>query len=78
MRQEPTPFGGGHDDVALPVWLDDGLVHRIQLTVEVATGPGVGITAAQILLGALQTLDAEGIFPLITALRIKTSAVRAR
>ena len=72
---DPLPYEGGHDDPSFPpVWPDDGLVHRIQLTVEVASGPGVEITAAELLLDVMQILNNQGIAPSSATLRITTSA----
>jgi len=78
MSKDPT--ADGHDDLAYlpPAWPDDGLRHRIQLVVEVSSGPGLEITAAELLLGVLQTLHNEGVEPATTALRITTSPRRGR
>ncbi len=60
-----------------PQWPDDGLVHRIGLVVEVPSGPGVEIVAAQVLLDVIQSLTNQGLVPASTALRI-TSWARPR
>ncbi len=49
---------------------DDGLRHRIQLVIEVASGPGVEVVAAQLLLDVVQTLTYQGLIPASVALRI--------
>jgi len=41
-------------------WPDDDLRHRIKLVVEVASGPGIEIVAAQLLLDVVQTLTTRG------------------
>jgi hypothetical protein len=60
-----------------PQWPDDGLVHRIGLVVEVPSGPGVEIVAAQVLLDVIQSLTHQGLVPASTTLRI-TSWARPR
>ena len=60
-----------------PQWPEDGLVHRIGLVVEVPSGPGVEIVAAQVLLDVIQSLTNQGLMPTSTSLRI-TSWARPR
>jgi hypothetical protein len=59
-------------------WPDDELRHRIQLVVEVASGPGIEIVAAQLLLDAIETLTHEGLIPASVALRISSPLSRGR
>jgi len=59
-------------------WPDDDLRHRIQLVVEVASGPGIEIVAAQLLLDVVQTLTYQGLFPASVALRIASASPRER
>jgi hypothetical protein len=54
----------------------DGLRHRIQLVVEVASGPGIEIVAAQLLLDVVQTLTYQGLIPASVALRISSPRER--
>lgn len=63
---------------SIPDWPDDGLRHRIQLAVEVPSGPGVEIVAAQLLLDVVQTLTNQGLIPSSLGLRIAPSPCRAR
>jgi hypothetical protein len=60
---------------AIPDWPNDGLRHRIQLVLEVASGPGVEIIAAELLLDVVQTFTYQGLTPGSVALRI-TSTTR--
>ena len=57
-----------------PQWPEDGLVHRIGLVVEVPSGPGVEIVAAQVLLDVIQSLTNQGLMPTSTSLLIKSWA----
>jgi len=57
-------------------WPDDDLRHRIQLVVEVASGPGIEIVAAQLLLDVVQTLTYQGLIPASVALRIASPRER--
>ncbi len=57
-------------------WPDDDLRHRIQLVVEVASGPGIEIVAAQLLLDVVQTLTYQGLIPASVALRIASPPER--
>ena len=57
-------------------WPDDDLRHRIKLVVEVASGPGIEIVAAQLLLDVVQTLTYQGLIPASVALRIASASPR--
>ncbi len=57
----------------IPDWPDDGLRHRIRLMVEVPSGPGVEIIAAELFLQVVQTLTNQGLVPASLALRITSS-----
>ena len=59
-------------------WPDDDLRHRIQLVVEVASGPGIEIVAAQLLLDVVQTLTYQGLIPASVGLRIASASPRER
>ncbi len=60
------------DDPAamLAAWLDDAVLQRIEVAVEVACGPGIELVAAEVLLGVIQTLSRQGLVPVATTLRI--------
>jgi hypothetical protein len=60
------------DDPAalLDCWLDDGLLQRIAVAVDVACGPGIELVAAEVLLAVNQTLNRQALVPFATTLRI--------
>jgi len=76
MMSEPGT-GDGLDDPGdnshfIAEWPDDGVVHRIHLVVEVPSGPGVEIIAAELLLDLVQGFNYKGLVPALVALRITT------
>jgi hypothetical protein len=64
--------GTDPDDPAamLAAWLDDAVLQRIEVAVEVACGPGIEFVAAEVLLAVNQTLNRQGLVPVATTLRI--------
>jgi hypothetical protein len=76
MMSEPG-MGDGFNDPGgnapfIVEWPDDGVVHRIQLVLEVPSGPGVEIVAAELLLDWVQRFNYQGLVPALVALRITT------
>jgi hypothetical protein len=76
MMSEPGTGDGlndpGGNSHFIAEWPDDGVVHRIQLVVEVPSGPGVEIVAAELLLDLVQGFNYKGLVPALVALRITT------
>ena len=68
-----------HDDqgpyippLGIVQWPDDGQCHRIQVTFEVPSGPGVEIVAAELFLDIVQRFTHQGLAPVSLALRISS------
>ena len=55
-------------------WADDGLRHRLAITVEVPSGPGIEIIAAELLLDFVQRLGLQAVAPTSVRLQITTLA----
>ena len=54
----------------LAAWLDDAVLQRIEVAVEVECGPGIELVAAEVLLAVNQTLNHQALVPAATTLRI--------
>jgi len=65
MSEDAWPQGG---------WLDDGLRHRLAVTVEIPSGPGIEIVAAELLLDLVQRLSLQAVVPTLVRLQITTLA----
>lgn len=59
-------------DRITPEWPDDGLVHRVTVSFDVLTGPGVEIVAAELLLDLVQRFGYQGLSPVSVSLEIET------
>jgi hypothetical protein len=55
-----------------PEWPDEGLAHRVTVSFEVPSGPGVEIAAAELLLDVLQRFSYQGLRPIAARLDITT------
>ena len=55
-------------------WPDDGLRHRVAITVEIPSGPGIEIVAAELLLDPVQRLGYQAVVPTSVRLQITTIA----
>lgn len=53
-------------------WADDGLRHRVAITVEIPSGPGIEIVAAELLLDLVQRLGYQAVVPTSVRLQITT------
>ena len=53
-------------------WPDDGLRHRVAITVEIPSGPGIEIVAAELLLDLVQRLGYQALAPTSVRLQITT------
>ena len=51
---------------------DDGLLHRLTITADIPSGPGIEIVAAELLLELVQRFECQGITPEEIRLNIAT------
>jgi len=70
--------GTDPDDPAaiLAAWLDDDVLQRIEVAVDVACGPGIELVAVEVLLAVNQTLNRQALVPVATTLSITAPARR--
>lgn len=54
----------------LAAWLDDDLLQRIEVVVDVGCGPGIELVAVEVLLAVNQTLNRQALVPVATTLSI--------
>lgn len=57
---------------------DDDLVHRLTITVEIPSGPGIEIVAAELLLDLVQRFEYLAIIPSAVCLDITTRSRTSR
>ena len=55
---------------------DDGLLHRVTITAEIPSGPGIEIVAAELLLDLVYRFEHQGIAPEELHLDITTRLLR--